>query len=74
MTTNNSNPSHPFNKDRAFFYSEAFAFFGRMFERRDLEFVSFDQLSESKLFRHVLAERDRLRNLVPRGRETRRLI
>ena len=57
-----------FLEDRAFFYSEAFTFFGRMFERRDLEFVSFDQLSESKLFRHVLAERDRLRDLVLRRR------
>ena len=46
-----------FLKSRVFFYSEAFTFFGRMFERRDREFVTFDRLSAAKLFDYVLDER-----------------
>lgn len=55
-----------FLKSRVFFYSEAFTFFGRMFERRDREFVPFDRLSAAKLFDYVLDERYRLLDIVRR--------
>lgn len=55
-----------FLKSRVFFYSEAFTFFGRLFERRDREFVPFDRLSAAKLFDYVLDERYRLLDIVRR--------